>query len=180
MNIIKIYNYLMYFTDSCYNYLFNNKKKNFYYKIYIVKKGCSMSMTKICYCKLKNNFFNKIIKIKETLIIIDMLSLCFLNNSLFHFNNKLIINSPNSCLNFFLENKILNKILYLLEYIINKKLKIHNGILKMDNFNMKKKTVYLLFLGNCTNCNLSIKTFNKFVLKVMKKIRLLKIIKLNE
>lgn len=179
MFIVKIYNYNIYLTDSCYCYLKNNKTKVFY-KIFIKNKGNINSKTKIFYSNFKNNLFNKIIKINNINIIIDMLSICFLNNTCIHFNKKIIINSPSSFSNFFLENKILNKIIYVIHYIINKKLLLHNGSIKIKYFNYKKKFLCLLFYGNCKNCFLSIKTFNNFILKIFKKIKLLKIIKLNE
>ncbi|MGP4128167.1 MAG: hypothetical protein ACTXNS_00590 [Candidatus Carsonella ruddii] len=180
MNIIKIYNYSVYITDSCYNYLFFNNKKNFFYKILIKNKGNFFSKTKIYYSFFKKNFFNKLIKIKKIFLIIDVLSICFLNNSCFHYEKKIIINSPNSFINLFLENKILSKIIFLLKILINKKLLIHNGYLKINYFNFNKKTLSLIFLGNCNNCNFTNITFNNFVLKILKKIKLLKIIKLNE
>ncbi|AFP84132.1 putative iron-sulfur cluster scaffold protein [Candidatus Carsonella ruddii HT isolate Thao2000] len=180
MNIIKIYNYYIYLTDSCYKYLYINKKKNYFYKIYIKNKGCLNSKTKIYYSFYKKNFFNKFIKIKKIFFIIDILSICFLNNICLHFEKKIIINSPNSFLNFFLENKILSKIIFLLKFIINKKLFFHNGYLKIKYFNFKLKTLSLFFLGNCENCNLTNLTFNNFILKILKKIKLIKFIKLND
>ncbi|WP_433928049.1 hypothetical protein [Candidatus Carsonella ruddii] len=180
MYVLKIYNYNIYITDSCYNYLLKNKKKKIFYKIFIKNKGNEFSKTRIYYSVFKNNVFNKLIKIKNIFIIIDMLSLCFLNNTCIHYKQKIIINSPNSYLNLFLENKILNKIIFLLFYIINKKLNLHNGYIKINYYNFNKKTLCLLFYGDCKNCNLSTKTFNKFVVKIFKKIKLIKIIKLNE
>ncbi|ATX33531.1 hypothetical protein CUN91_01055 [Candidatus Carsonella ruddii] len=180
MYIVKIYNYNIYLTDSCYKYLYNNKKNKMIYKIFIKNKGNVFSKTKIYYSTYKKNIFNKFIKIKEINILIDILSLCFLNNTCIHYKKKLIINSPNSFTNLFLENKILSKIIFLLYYIINKKLILHNGLLKINYFNFNKKTLCLFFYGDCVNCNLSLKTFNKFVLKIFKKIKLIKIIKLNE
>ncbi|WMC19771.1 MAG: NifU family protein [Candidatus Carsonella ruddii] len=180
MNVIKIFNYYIYITDSCYCYLFLNKKKNFFYKILIKNKGKLFSTTKIYYSLFKKNLFNKLIKIKNIFLIIDILSICFLNNSCLHYEKKIIINSPNSFLNLFIENKILSKIIFLLKIIINKKILNHNGYLKINYFNFKKKTLSLIFLGNCNSCNFTNITFNNFVLKILKKIKLLKIIKLNE
>ncbi|XOD38888.1 MAG: hypothetical protein ACAF48_00610 [Candidatus Carsonella ruddii] len=180
MYIIKIYNYNIYLTDSCYKYLYNNKKNHMFYKIFIKNKGNIYSRTKIYYSNFKKNIFNKFVQIKKINIIIDMLSLCFLNNTCIHYKKKLIINSPNSFVDFFLESKILNKIIFLLYYIINKKLILHNGFIKINYFNFNKKKLCLIFSGDCKNCNLSIKTFNKFILKIFKKIKLIKIIKLNE
>ncbi|AFP83953.1 hypothetical protein [Candidatus Carsonella ruddii] len=180
MNIIKIYNYCIYITDSCYKYLYLNIKKNYFYKFFIKNKGNLFSKTKIYYSFYKINYFNKIIKIKKIFIIIDILSLCFLNNSCFHYQKKIIINSPNSFLNLFLENKILSKIIFLLKFIINKKLLFHNGYLKIKYLNYKLKILSLFFLGNCKNCNFTKLTFNNFILKILKKIKLIKIIKLNE
>ncbi|BFI90919.1 hypothetical protein [Candidatus Carsonella ruddii] len=180
MNVIKIFNYSIFITDSCYDYLYINKKKNKFYKFLIKNKGNVLSKTKIYYSFLKKNLFNKFIKIKKIFLIIDILSICFLSNSCFHYENKIIINSPNSFLNLFLENKILSKIIFLLKVLINKKLLIHNGYLKINYFNFDKKTLSLVFSGNCNNCNLSNITFNNFILKIFKKIKLIKIIKLNE
>ncbi|MBY0585391.1 NifU family protein [Candidatus Carsonella ruddii] len=180
MYILKIYNYNIYITDSCYKYFYKNKKNKLFYKIFIKNKGKMFSKTKIHYSIFKNNIFNKLIKIKNINFIIDVLSLCFLNNTCIHYSEKIIINSPNSFLNLFLENKILSKIIFLIFYIINKKLILHNGYIKINFFNFDKKILYLLFNGECKNCNLSIKTFNKFVIKILKKIKIIKTVKLNE
>ncbi|AFP83761.1 putative iron-sulfur cluster scaffold protein [Candidatus Carsonella ruddii CS isolate Thao2000] len=179
MNIINICNYKIYLTDSCYKYLELNKKKNFYYKIFILKKGFFFSKTILNYSK-KISIFSKKIIIKNILFFIDTLSICFLNNTCIHYKKKIYINSPFSYKNLFNENKILNKIFYLIKYFINKKLITHNGFIKIFNFNFNKKELILIFSGNCYNCNISNYTFNNFIKKILKKITFLKKIKIYE
>ncbi|MFI4870143.1 MAG: hypothetical protein ACH6QM_00800 [Candidatus Carsonella ruddii] len=180
MYIIKIYNYNIYVTDSFYNFLKKNNKLKKKYKVFIKNKGNYFSQTKIFYSYYKNNIFNKLINLKNIFLIIDVMSLCFLNNTCFHYNKKILINSPFSFMNFFLENKILNKIIFLIHYVINKKLLIHNGNIKLKNFFYKEKILLITFYGNCKNCILSKKTFNNYIIKIFKKIKLIKFIKLNE
>ncbi|BAF35117.1 hypothetical protein CRP_086 [Candidatus Carsonella ruddii PV] len=174
MNIINLFNYRFYISDSCYYYLFNNIKNNFYYKIFIKNKGKKNSKVFLYYSYYKKNLFSKLIKINKINLIIDINSICFLKNLFIHYKKIILINAPFLSNNMFLENKILNKIFFLIKCIINKKLILHNGAIKIDIFNFKKKTLLISFIGNCSTCSISKNTFNNFILKMFKKIKFIK------
>ncbi|AFP84313.1 NifU family protein [Candidatus Carsonella ruddii] len=174
MNIINLFNYKFYISDSCYLYLFKNIKNNFYYKIFIKNKGNNFSKVFLYYSNYRKNLFSKLIKVNNINIIIDISSICFLKNLFIHFKKIILINAPFSKNNMFLENKVINKIFFLIKYIINKKLLLHNGAIKIEIFNFKKKTLLISFLGNCSNCSVSKNTFNNFIIKIFKKIKFIK------
>ncbi|AZP36282.1 Fe/S biogenesis protein NfuA [Candidatus Annandia adelgestsuga] len=159
-----------------FNYLLNKKKIGTQIYLFINNPGTQFAECGISYYNNKQ-FSNDNIRIKY-----DNLFIYINKNHIIYFKNskidviknelelQLILKVPNAKKKIIKKNKILkNKIINVLNNIINPQLKQHNGYVFLIDITTNKDII-LEFKGNCNGCSMSNITLKEIIEKKIKKL----------